>query len=214
MTGFSTTRAAKEKTAQALGGAGGTTRSLSGFLLTQDPIGLAGGVNLYAYAGNNPVAFSDPFGLCKKYEDGSEDPDCRKLINDLRATAEQADKQLAAGAINRFRQAADAFEQTDREVMFVDPLDRVLNHRGENSDSDPRTFAAGRTRDSDIRIGNVMGEGSMLATATHEILVHGPERVSYVGDIFASTDALNHEIYRQLPAHLRASAGVFRLLLK
>ncbi|MBK9692141.1 MAG: hypothetical protein IPO73_10740 [Gemmatimonadetes bacterium] len=39
-------------------------------LLTQDPIGLAGGVNLYAYAGNNPIAFSDPYGLCTKWQAG------------------------------------------------------------------------------------------------------------------------------------------------
>ncbi len=32
----------------------------------EDPIGVAGGLNLYAFNGNNPVAFSDPFGLCPK----------------------------------------------------------------------------------------------------------------------------------------------------
>lgn len=35
-------------------------------LFTQpDPIGLAGGLNTYGYAGGDPVNYSDPFGLCK-----------------------------------------------------------------------------------------------------------------------------------------------------
>ncbi len=38
--------------------------SKTGRWTQEDPIGVAGGVNLYAYAGNNPVMFSDPFGLC------------------------------------------------------------------------------------------------------------------------------------------------------
>ena len=40
----------------------------------QDPIGLAGGLNLYGFANGDPVNFSDPFGLCPD----EEDPECAK----------------------------------------------------------------------------------------------------------------------------------------
>jgi RHS repeat-associated protein len=32
--------------------------------MSEDPIGLAGGINNYAYAANDPVNLSDPFGTC------------------------------------------------------------------------------------------------------------------------------------------------------
>jgi RHS repeat-associated protein len=57
----------------------------TGRFLSQDPIGLAGGVNLYAYAGNNPVAYSDPFGL--KADTIDTDPATRqKLDNECSAS--------------------------------------------------------------------------------------------------------------------------------
>jgi RHS repeat-associated protein len=36
----------------------------SGRFTQEDPLGLAGGLNLYGFAGGDPVNFSDPFGLC------------------------------------------------------------------------------------------------------------------------------------------------------
>jgi RHS repeat-associated protein len=50
----------------------------TGRFTQEDPIGLAGGMNLYGFAGGDPVNFSDPFGLCP---DG--DPLCEiaKVVN-------------------------------------------------------------------------------------------------------------------------------------
>jgi uncharacterized protein RhaS with RHS repeats len=36
----------------------------TGQFTQEDPIGLAGGRNLYAFAGGDPINFRDPFGLC------------------------------------------------------------------------------------------------------------------------------------------------------
>ena len=38
---------------------------ITGRFLSNDPIGISGGLNQYVFCGNNPVNFRDPFGLCK-----------------------------------------------------------------------------------------------------------------------------------------------------
>ena len=36
----------------------------TGRFLSEDPIGFGGGINLYAYAANNPMSMKDPLGTC------------------------------------------------------------------------------------------------------------------------------------------------------
>jgi RHS repeat-associated protein len=45
----------------------------TGRFTQEDPIGLAGGLNLYGFANGDPVNFSDPFGLCPPADDNFED---------------------------------------------------------------------------------------------------------------------------------------------
>jgi hypothetical protein len=57
----------------------------------EDPIGIAGGLNLYGYANGDPINFSDPFGLCPQRdfdcEDAEKDPKKIEMNRDLREVA-------------------------------------------------------------------------------------------------------------------------------
>ena len=56
-----------------------------GRFISEDPIGFRGGVNFYNYVGNNPVRFTDPFGLCAEKElgpcDWEEERDMKEAAN-------------------------------------------------------------------------------------------------------------------------------------
>lgn len=45
-----------------------------GRFISEDPIGLAGGINPYAYVGNDPVGYLDPSGLCRENTYGEPCP--------------------------------------------------------------------------------------------------------------------------------------------
>lgn len=58
--------------------------------ISEDPIGVLGGVNLYGYVGNNPISYTDPYGFDKGNPGNGNDPndpdsadplELRKFIN-------------------------------------------------------------------------------------------------------------------------------------
>ena len=47
---------------------------VTGRWLSNDPIGISGGLNQYAFCGNDPVNYTDPLGLCEGGEQTTSDP--------------------------------------------------------------------------------------------------------------------------------------------
>jgi RHS repeat-associated protein len=91
---------------------------MTGQFTQSDPIGIAGGLNTYGFAEGDPVTYSDPFGLCKRDEEGTEDPECRAVITLLETTAKVADLSELARA--ELLYAANVYERFQGDVKFSD----------------------------------------------------------------------------------------------
>jgi len=164
----------------------------------QDPIGLAGGLNLYGFAHGDPVNFSDPFGLCEK-NDGM----CLALVRLLRQ--QQGDEfQTAASRYDALRGG---------RVRFVPGSSDVFNAYGRgnlNTDSDPWSFTGGTNSGPNVWLNADLERGDFLIAAVHESyhlpdpfgpgLSHGSE-----ADTRAIKDA-ERRAYNQLSPELRDKA--------
>jgi RHS repeat-associated protein len=70
----------------------------TGRFTQEDPIGIAGGLNVYGYAAGDPVSYSDPYGLSPESGKDDDPRDLPKIINQLarvtRLTPGQVQRQL------------------------------------------------------------------------------------------------------------------------
>jgi RHS repeat-associated protein len=80
----------------------------SGRFTQEDPIGIAGGLNLYGFADGDPVSYSDPYGLYIIVRGGSQEYRQRVLAR-LRYVAERSET---------FREIYNAFTRKGVDVVF------------------------------------------------------------------------------------------------
>ena len=108
----------------------------TGRFTQEDPIGLAGGMNLYGYSGGDPVNYSDPFGLCPgvKTSDGTESTAPCELMQAVFSEASNNSAEqvgIAKAVINR---ATDV--QPSHYFGFHNTGDYETDVRGQASTKD------------------------------------------------------------------------------
>jgi RHS repeat-associated protein len=85
----------------------------TGRFTQEDPIGLAGGLNLYGYANGDPVNFHDPFGLsgCDRQTNraqGQSEEECNAMLRQQRENMRQLRRCYVAGGLAVASGAGDA----------------------------------------------------------------------------------------------------------
>jgi RHS repeat-associated protein len=111
----------------------------------EDPIGIAGGVNLYGYVGNNPVAYTDPFGLkpCRLNTALGEAFVEERLAQAFFNAVGEAVGEGYAGDLNQsFRTLEEQQAQVDQPGSSAAPVGSSGHEAGTAADLDWRTVPA------------------------------------------------------------------------
>jgi RHS repeat-associated protein len=139
----------------------------------EDPIGPAGGTNLYAYVGNNPATFTDPFGL---------------YIRPLGPLTSGAIERLRAGSAS-FRRIYDALMNADPSRVNITIRPASYYHGEVFQMGGPSDFSRDRRTAADgaIRFHPSSTEQNLEAFLMHEIVHAAGAYFSEVGEDLAGT---------------------------
>lgn len=148
--------------------------------LSSDPMGLAGGLNLYAYGNGNPVKYIDPMGLCASQNKESGYDEFSRILGGEQFIGSQ-DQELWRFELNAGECSADVYEDY---LEYKESLHRFEVRQegvkdlltGSTEVLAGGTMVAGGVAECSTGAGCFVGAPTVLAGSA--VLAHGTDRVT------------------------------------